>query len=196
MLSSFSVTWLMVRPTNSSSVIITFEDNGSVGVGVGTDASVAAWVGAGVGGGSGGRKTRATTIPINRIDNPTTRPTRGNVRGKRGNRLGEAVSLAETDTGRMRVEVSSVMSCGSSSTAGTSASASPTRPRVIAIAARASWRADVGRRSGFLARHARIRLRTASGIVSGSGGGGFLMCAIAIATWDSPVKGRFPASAS
>jgi hypothetical protein len=37
------------------------------------------------------------------------------------------------------------------------------------------------------------KLRTGSAMVAGSGGGVSLICAIAIATCDSPVKGRLPA---
>jgi hypothetical protein len=39
-------------------------------------------------------------------------------------------------------------------------------------------------------------LRTGSATVTGSSGGASLICAIAIATCDSPVNGRRPASAS
>ncbi len=77
--------------------------------------------------------------------------------------------------------------------AGTAAAAAAMSPRRSALEARATTAADAGRSSGFLAIIAMTRLRTGSGISSDSGGGCSLICAIAMATCDSPVKGRRPA---
>ena len=66
-------------------------------------------------------------------------------------------------------------------------------PRRRAVAARATADAVAGRSSGFFAIIDMTKLRTGSAIVSGRGGGASLIWAIAIATCDSPVKGRLPA---
>ena len=79
---------------------------------------------------------------------------------------------------------------------GTAAAAPAMSPRRSIWAARARCCAVAGRFFGFFAMHDRTRLRTGSGIEGGSSGGASLICAIAIATCDSPVNGRFPASAS
>lgn len=52
--------------------------------------------------------------------------------------------------------------------------------------------AESGLSAGFLAIQARIRAFTYFGMVFLSGGGVSLMCAMAIATCDSPVKGLLP----
>lgn len=77
--------------------------------------------------------------------------------------------------------------------AGTATVAAATSPRRSACAARARFAAVAGRSAGFFAMQDITRSRTGSGIDAGSSGGCSLMCAIAIATWDSPVNGRLPA---
>lgn len=80
--------------------------------------------------------------------------------------------------------------------AGTATVAAATSPRRSAWAARARFAAVAGRSAGFFAMHEMTRAETGSGMSPGSGGGCSLMCAIAIATCDSPVNGRRPARAS
>ena len=79
---------------------------------------------------------------------------------------------------------------------GTAASAPATSPSRSARAARARASPDSGRRSCFLLSRLPTRRRTGSETVSGISGGAVLTCAIAIATCESPVNGRRPASAS
>ena len=80
--------------------------------------------------------------------------------------------------------------------AGIRAKPAASSPRASERAACARSWADAGRPSGFLAMHDITRARTAEGIEDGSSGGVSLIWAIAMATWDSPRKGRFPARAS
>jgi len=80
--------------------------------------------------------------------------------------------------------------------AGTATVAAATSPRRSACAARARFAAVAGRSAGFFAMQDSTRADTGAGMSPGSAGGCSLMCAIAIATCDSPVKGRRPASAS
>ncbi|OUE03258.1 hypothetical protein CMMCAS04_00870 [Clavibacter michiganensis subsp. michiganensis] len=78
-------------------------------------------------------------------------------------------------------------------TAATAMVAVATSPRRSACAARARCAALCGRSAGFFAMHDITRLRTGSATVTGSSGGSSLICAMAMATCDSPVKGRRPA---
>ena len=55
---------------------------------------------------------------------------------------------------------------------------------------------EAGRSSGFLAIIAMTRFCTGTATVGGRGAGCSLICAIAMATCDSPVKGRLPARLS
>ena len=77
--------------------------------------------------------------------------------------------------------------------AGTAIAAEFRSPRRRACAARATVAEDDGRSLGFLAIIAMTRFCTGIGTVGGSGGACSLICAIAIATCDSPVNGRLPA---
>ena len=76
---------------------------------------------------------------------------------------------------------------------GTTAAAPAMSPRRSIVAARERCAALVGRSAGFFAMQLMTRLRTGSGTVPASSGGASLMCAIAMATCDSPVNGRRPA---
>ncbi len=77
--------------------------------------------------------------------------------------------------------------------AGTAMAAEFRSPRRRAWAARATVAEEDGRSAGFFAIIAMTRFCTGIGTVGGSGGGCSLICAMAIATCDSPVKGRLPA---
>ena len=80
-----------------------------------------------------------------------------------------------------------------SSMPGTAASAARMSPARIASAASASFSAVAGRSAGSLASIDISSARTGRGSDSGSGGGVSLICAMAMATCDSPVNGRRPA---
>ena len=80
--------------------------------------------------------------------------------------------------------------------AGTADAAAARSPRRSAVAARATVAAEPGRSSGFFAIIAATKFCTGCATVAGSGGACSLICAIAMATCDSPVKGRLPASDS
>ena len=79
---------------------------------------------------------------------------------------------------------------------GTAASAAGTSPFMRARAAVASAAPEAGRFSGCFDSSESTSRRTGSETVSGSGGCWRLTCAMAISTCESPVNGRFPASAS
>src|SRR5690606_717610 len=81
-------------------------------------------------------------------------------------------------------------------TPGTPAAGPAMWARRSGCAAGARRAADAGRSWGRFAMHEYTRFRTGSDTVTGRSGGASLICAIAIATCDSPVKGRRPARAS
>ena len=86
----------------------------------------------------------------------------------------------------------------SAETAGAGRRARPasSSPRARASAAWDKSAAEAGLFSGFFAMQDMTNARTASGMEAGRAGGASLICAMAMATCDSPLKGRLPASAS
>ena len=76
---------------------------------------------------------------------------------------------------------------------GTATTAASRSSRRIASTALATAPAVDGRSAGSLASMDMISARGPGGTSLGSGGGGSLTCARAIAICESPVNGRFPA---
>src|SRR6218665_1171377 len=178
-----------------------------VGVIVGVGVGVTIRVGVGV---DGELCARLLNIVMNATTRTTTRMTAsvtsGHVHGLRFCGSGLTSNWVGYDGSFIRAVMASAPGCSSivSSSAlafapeiaGTASRAACMLPRRSAVAARARCAAVCGRSLGFFAMHAYTRLRTGSDTVTGSSGGVSLICAIAIATCDSPVKGRRPASAS